>query len=430
MTEGDSKPKGGKPKCEEPVGGGLYIDQRGKRKSYVWRGRVNGKPVRKVLCRPETGMTATIQNTTLTEARRFAKQYASDAVSGGIEHFAHIEAKPKPGDFNVTQAWADYMKHEGSKLRARTTENKASHFRRFIEPRWGAKPVRAITTKDCKALLNEVRREFEAKRLVGAQVNVLHSNLSKFFRFCAKRDEYRVEFNPMLPLDERPINESLTRAPARDLTEVELRWFFQAAEQVAVTRRRGVEATEFLLRACLRRNEAFLAKWSWLLPDGLLVPAELAKNSYAILVPLTPTMLDLIGPRPANAKDEDRIFDWSLSWLIQTIRQIRPIMKRISGVSGDFDVKGDPRYFSLHNFRDTAFTLMGEPLDRYEQPIFSKDTRNGLLNHRPADVGSKRYDGKIQEARWLYGARKAAGAYWDDWLSRLKTEALEQSLPA
>jgi integrase len=413
------------PKSEESVGGGLYIDHRGKRKSYVWRGRVAGKTGRKVVVRPETGETASVENTTLTDARRFSLAMSADAANGGKDYFAHIAAKPKAGDLTVADAWKAYMLHEGNHLKKRTADNKVSHFTRFIEPRWGTKPVRSITTK------GEIRREFEAKGLVGAQVNVLHSNLGQFFRFCAKRDEYRVETNPMLPLDERPVNESLTRRRSRFLEEIELKWFFQAADSLSrLGRRRAVEATEFLLRSCCRRNEVFLAKWSWLRNDGMLVPADMAKNGCSILVPLTDTMRALIGERPAVAKDDDTIFGMSVSWLSRAIEEIRHIMDEISGVDDSFSAKHGARYFTLHDFRDTMLTLMEEPQNEWHQPIFPLETRDGLLNHRPSGVGAKRYHGRIHDPRWLYAQRKAAGAYWDNWLSRLKAEALALAVNA
>lgn len=403
-------------KREEPVGGGLYIDQRGKSKPYLWRGRVGGKHVALRLKHP-SGATATVTNMTVSDAKRIAKDIAADAVNGGNRFFAHIDAKPKAGDFTVRQAWAEYLAREGSKRRARTVENKVSQFRRFIEPRWGDKPVRAITTKDCKTLLGEVRRAFEARELVGAQVNVLHSNLAAFFRFCAKRDEFKVENNPMAPLDERPVDESLTRRGSRFLDETELKLFFKAAAVVRKERPRAVDATETLLRASARRNEVFTAKWSDIGPDGLLIPADKAKNGAAILIPLTDGMRALIGDRPDDATDDTRIFDQSVSWLSRAIDDIRAEMG-----TGYADKKS-PLYFTMHDMRDTMMTLMETPKNEWHQPIFPMETRDGMLNHRPSGVGAKRYHGRIQDPYWLYGARKAAGEYWNDWLDRLQAEA-------
>lgn len=436
MTKAKPAPK------DEPVGGGLYIDQRGKSKSYLWRGRVNGKSVRMVLRHPQTGDVATTVNMTLTEARIQVKVLKGDAASGGTKHFQHVLAKPKAGDFTIAQAWALYMERDASALRKRTIDRKESNYRRFIAPAWAERTARSITTKECRALLATVLADFESRMEAGTPVIKLHEDMNCLFRFCLKRFETGVTTNPMMDNGEViPIPVRSKAKPARALDEEELVWFFQAAEEWATAplskqairrsanapamRRRAVEATEALLRASGRRDEIFTAEWGWIKEGGLLVPASKAKMGIAILVPLTASMLVLIGERPADAKDSDPIFGASSSWLMRAIEGIRPIMTRLAGGNGDFASDGDPRHFTLHNFRDTVMTLLKAPKNEWKQPIFGRDVRNALLNHRAkGDVGNRLYDADIDDPDWMYEERKGAGEFWNDWLDRLKAKAL------
>ena len=449
MSTNDPKPK---VKGDTPLGGGLYRDDRGKSKSFVFRGRVNGRTVRKVLLRPETGAVASADNTTVTEARRFIAELKGDAAAGGKQHFAHVNAKARPGDFTVAQSWASYMAKEGSTKRKRTSDRKAANYRRFIEPVWGERTVRSISTADCKALIGKVVAEFEAKGETGTPANKLHSDLNTFFAWCLTRYELKVEGNPMFDRNAgktipTPVKE--VPKPARDLEEWEIVLFFRAAQgyvstplsekalrrsaKAPETRRRSVEATEFALRSVCRRDENFTARWGWIQPDGLLVPASVAKMSQSILVPLTPQMLALIGERPPNAKDGDLIFGADSRWLQKALEGIRPIMTRIATdereFNGDFADEEDGVHFTLHCFRDTFFTRMDEPRNEWEQPIFSAETRNACLNHRPADVGEKRYNGRRQDPRWKYAQRKGAVVFWNSWLDRLKAEAMAAMRP-
>lgn len=446
IPKNDTKPEA-RAKGDTPLGGGLYRDDRGKGKSYVYRGRVNGRTVRKVLLRPETGVVATANNTTVTEARRFIAELKGDAAAGGSKHFAHVKAKARPGDHTVAQAWASYMEKEGSTRRKRTSDRKAANYRRFIEPAWHHRTVRSISTADCKALIGKVVAEFEARGENGTPANKLHSDLNTFFNWCLTRYELKVEGNPMFDRNAgktipTPVKE--VPKPARDLEEWELVLFFRAARKYVSTplpekalrrsakaletRCRAVEATEFALRSVCRRDENFTARWHWMQPDGLLVPASVAKMNQSILVPLLPQMLALIGERPADAKDGDLIFGAHSRWLQKALEGIRPIMTLIArkerGFTGDFDDDEDKAHFTLHCFRDTFFTLMDEPRNEWDQPIFSAETRNACLNHRPGDVGERRYNGRRQDPRWKYAQRKGAVAFWNTWLDRLKAEAL------
>jgi len=396
------------PKGDTSLGGGLYRDDRGSSKSFVFRGRVSGKQVRKVLLNPVTGLPCTVENTTVTEARRYVADMKGDAANGGKKHFAHIDAKPKPGDWTVKQAWEAYMKAEGSQRRERTVEAKKALWTRFIEPAWGDRAVRTISRRDCMALLSDVRQGFEAKGQQGTTTNVLHSNLGAFFKWCLGRIELGVETDPMFGVP-RPVKEKPD--PPRPLTTDELKTFFRAAAEVRATRARAIDAVEFLLRSSCRRNEIFDAQWGWLREDGLMIPAEKSKNGCAILVPLTDTMKALLGERPDSASDNDRIFVNGSRWL-----------------SDGFEVLRDKMgfHFTLHDFRDTFMTLMEEPQNEYDQPLFPMETRDACLNHRPGGVGAKHYHGGIREPRWFYAQRRGAGIFWNRWLDELKADALSQ----
>lgn len=401
----------------------LYADVRQPvaERTWIWRGRVNGSSIRRAIRHPN-GTVANASNMKLSEARRVALDMTADARNGGTRFFPQVA---KVDGLTVGEAWKLYMRKEGNKLRPNTRMAKERQYERFIEPVWGDRPVKSITTADCRKVRGDALKEAEDAGQVGTAVNVLHINLNTFFEFCVNRDDIGLEANPMSSL-KKPVNETLTRSAPRSLSEREIRWLFRALDGMEALR--FAEAIELVLRSACRRNEIFEAQWGWLSDDGLLVPADKAKNGCPILVPLTDAMKALVGERPKDAKDEDFIFGSCSREISKGFEGMRKDMTKIArkdGFNGDFSDSDTPFHFTLHSFRDSFFTLLGEPLNEYEQNLFPVETRDAVLNHRPSGVGSKHYDATARDPRWFYPQRKGALRYWNELLDKLKAKALE-----
>lgn len=417
-------------KREKPLGDGLYLDTRCD--SYLWRGRVNGKPKSKRIKHPQTGAVATTTNMTLTEARRIAKAIAGDVAGGGERFF------PKPAEgITVRDAWKLYWDREAKILSS--SKEKDSHWRRIIEPAIGD---RIITTLDTDADLGAlVERHLQAAYANGEKGNAtlnLFKNLSAFFAWCEGRGRAAtgVKVSPMRGLV-KPIDPKRNKRPARALGEQELIWLFAALDRYSkapcrsdgrAQRIRDCEATEVLLRSMCRRNEIFDRSWDDLSDEGLFIPKT--KMGYPLLLPLTDSMRAIIGEKPEKG---DRIFVAKSDWLAHTIEDIRPIMTEIAQEAGsnadfhtpDFDGEPNPSYFTLHDFRDTAKTWMGRQMREDEEPMFSRETQEACLNHREKGVGAI-YNADLDDPRWALPQRKRAGALFNAYLDGLKAKALEQ----
>ena len=425
-----------RPKEEAVKSHGLYLDTLAKGgKSYVWRGRVAGKPVRKVLRHPKTGAVATTLNMTLTEAKTIAKAIIADAAKGEGRHFpAKVEG------ITVSAAWRLYMERDGDKQEM--AAQKRSHFKRHVEPLWGKRIISTITDDDCDALIEGVYTAALARGEVGAGANNLQKTLNTFFRWCVAkaRTKTGVRSNPMDGMAMKA-NVALTKRPPRPLGARELVWLFRALDHYRnapcrsdgrAQRIRDTEATEFLLRSMCRRTETFSAQWSWLVEGGLSIPAAMTKNGYPILVPLTASMLELIGEQSDDVPDSAPIFVAKVDSIAHTIEDLRPIMNEIArkeGWNGDFDIQKledgshNPDYFTLHDFRDTGKTFLQDQVRDDDEPMFSPMTQEACLNHREKGVGAL-YNGALDDPRWFYPQRKRAGAFYNDWLDGLKAKAM------
>jgi hypothetical protein len=428
-------------KRETALGDGLYLDNRSG--SYLWRGRVNRRPVSKRLRHP-SGAVATIDNMTKTEARRTAKDIAADAANGTGRHFGVTSRNAGAGGVTVEKAWSDYWKREASKLGS--SGQKHTHWTTIIQPEWGDRELSSITKWDCSKLVDKRLNEALDAGQAGTAANNLQKTLKRFFAWCADEGygATGLDVSPMGGLKKKAVDVKKTKRPSRALAEAELRWLFRAFESYVATvghketpenKRRIVEAHESLLRSLCRREDVFAARWGWLRDDGLLIPRT--KMGHPLLVPLTPAMRTLIGKRPADADDDSLIWSFSVSHIAHGIESIREHMTgiaRADGFKGDFstgkfDGDHNPHYWTLHDFRDTGKTWMGRQMREDDMPLYPREVTEAMLNHREGGIGAI-YNADIESPYWALAQRKRAGEAWNSFLDRVKMEALALLLAA
>lgn len=427
-----------KTKRETALGDGLYLDNRSN--SYLWRGRVNGKPVSKRVRHPN-GAVGTTDNMTKTDARRVAKDMAADAANGTGRHFAVTPS----GGVTVEQAWDFYWRREASTLRSKG--EKRTHWTTVIKPEWGNKPLASITKRDCSTLVEKrLAAALEAGE-TGTAANNLMKTLKRFFAWCADEGygATGLEQSPMDGLKRKPVDVKRTKRGSRALDEAELRWLFRAFEsyattlghrEIAVSKRRVVEAQEFLLRSLCRREDILAARWGWLQSDGLMIPRT--KMGFPLLLPLTASMRALIGERPKDAADDAPIWSLSVSHIAHEHADIRDHMTRVArrdGFNGDFstpkfDGQHNPHYWTAHDYRDSGKTFLARQMrDEDDMPMFPREVQEAMLNHREGGVGAI-YNADIASPYWALAQRKRAGAFWNAFLDRVKAEALALPLAA
>lgn len=407
-------------KRETSLGGGLYLDNRSN--SYLWRGRVNGKPATKRIKHVRTGVVGTSGNMTRTEARAIAKQIAAEAARGGAGTYFPI----KVAGLTVDEAWKLYWKRDAQNLRSASEKQRA--WDRYLSL-WANRQLSSITKRDCAAMIERCRNEIGG---AGYAANQLHKNARRFFGWCADEGygATGLEVSPMVGMAKKPVNTGRTARPPRALEERELIWLFSSLEELGG---REAQAVEFLLRSLCRRDENFAAKWSWLRGDeNLLIPATKAVGrnavSYPLLLPLTSSMRKLIGDRPKGSAPDAPLWGVTSSWLAHWFLKVRRTMTglaRKEGVNADFinEFIGEARnehYFSFHDFRDTG-KLNLRKITRLDDglPKFAAEIREAVLNHRDTGI-AKVYGADVSDADYLYEPRRLAGIAWNDILDELK----------
>jgi hypothetical protein len=245
-------------KRETALGDGLYLDNRSS--TYLWRGRLNGKSKTHRIRHPN-GRVASVSDMKKAEARRLAKDIGADAANGGRRFFAVTPA----GGVTVEQAWDAYWEREASLLQSR--QEKQSHWTHFIKPAWTDRALASITKRDCATLLEERLRKAKVDGEDGTAANNLQKTLKRFFNWCVDAQGYGVtglEASPMDGLKGKPHATKHTKGKSRGLDRQELVWFFRALERYAAnverferaaSKRRTMEAHEFLLRSMCRSEE-------------------------------------------------------------------------------------------------------------------------------------------------------------------------------
>ncbi|MBX4948403.1 site-specific integrase [Rhizobium binae] len=224
---------------------------------------------------------------TLADARKEAGRVMRALDEG---RNPHAEKKEANSDDNLTENVLDEFlkRHVKAKNNGRTAYDVENTIRREIKPKMKGKMITAIRRRDVISLLDEM-----VDRGVPTMAVRTYALLKKFFNWCLERGI--LEVSPMGGL--KP--PATVEARDRVLSDSELRWAWQAADQIgwpfgplfkmlAVTAQRkeevaGAFRAEFDLKA---------DKPVWIVP-----PAR-AKNGREHLVPMTPLAISLVETLP------------------------------------------------------------------------------------------------------------------------------------
>ncbi len=156
-----------------------------------------------------------------------------------------------------------------------------------IIPKWGRRPIREITRRDVRELVEAV-----AHRGSPTSANRLRALLSKLFNVSLERD--LIEANPVLatsrPGEEKPRD--------RVLDDEEVRTLWEAVETFKKPAMRAM--FRLLLLTAQRVGEVRGMRWDELnLDNGMwTIPAERSKNGKSHRVPLTDPVVEMISGLP------------------------------------------------------------------------------------------------------------------------------------
>lgn len=403
--------------CEKGHPLWIRVEPKGS-KTFVCRTRIGGKNVRKTIGK--------VSEWKLTEAKRKARIIDEDArLNGGADHLAEakavVEAQVSTQRETVEWAWRAYMDREGSHLVS--AKEKRTHWTRSIAPAWGQRMLNSITKRDIVSLLDAELESARLRKETGTSANNLHKTVKRFLNWSMGQGY--LDANPAIGIEKR-IDESLHRRPPRPLNDQELVWLFRALDQ---HKGRRADAAELLLRSVCRLATIYDADRINLCEAGLLLPKT--KNGTPFMLPLTATMRALAG-EPGNGL----IFPGNLTYkakLIESLRETMTASAAEDGFNGTFvgeffeGRKRNPHYWSAHDFRDTATMWFKNQRTETGMPIYPKEVREAMLNHRSRSVEATHYNDDASDPFWEYAPRKFAGAAWNAHLDAVKVEALSRT---
>ncbi|WP_297926055.1 site-specific integrase [Metallibacterium sp.] len=197
--------------------------------------------------------------------------------------------------------------------------------------------------------------------------------LRKVFAFALERDV--VAMNPCIGIKPLGIEKARERALQ---TAGELRAFWTLTDPDAghLPEHAGA-ALRFLLLTGARSDEVCSMPWSEISFDAAtwILPAERSKNGRAHLVPLTASMLAILGNRPQT----DRPVFWPATAMLEP----RTLAKLLRTALASGAVKVEP--FTVHDLRRSVETGMAAA-------GVMAEVRDRVLNHAPRGTGARHYN--------------------------------------
>ena len=215
---------------------------------------------------------------TLGEARK-AATHALKLVSKGVNP-ATVKRETRESD-TVADFATTYIAKYAQKMK-KSWKTNPRYLTHEILPLWKHRPMKEITRRDVRALLEGV-----ATRPAPVVANRVRSLLSKLFNVAIQRDV--VELNPV-SATEKPTQEQARNSV---LTRDEIRGFWSATERLSMEMR---AAWRLRLLTAQRGGEVFGMRWQDVdLAAGLwTIPASGSKNKMAHRVPLSPQALTIL----------------------------------------------------------------------------------------------------------------------------------------
>jgi integrase len=253
-----------------------------------------------------------------------------------------------------------------------------------LAPKWGTRPLRSIIRRDAYELLEGL-----AATGMKANVNRVQSFISGIFSHAVERGH--VDANPMTRMkklvEERPRE--------RVLTDDELRALWQGLTAAAEAGNRGADALRIRMLTGQRGNESFFMERNEL--DLLkelvwVIPAARCKNKRSHIVPISPTVKEIIEQNLAKLPEhESRVFPQT-SGLSRTV-------KNLSTLHG-----GSYRWIDLRRTVATRLAEMG----------VDEVTISRVLNHARHSVTAKHYNKHAYT-----NEKREALNLWDQELQRI-----------
>ncbi|MGE0653287.1 MAG: tyrosine-type recombinase/integrase [Alphaproteobacteria bacterium] len=340
----------------------LRIHAGGKR-TYCVTTRLNGRQIRRSI-----GSVASIN---LADARDKAEKVIKDAAAGrdttskAARKEAAEEAKRETeravaNTFrNVAERWLDDVGKRGAgNLRSR--DRTRGDLERLVFPEWGSRNIGDISQEDVERLVDDIAitRPIAANRTL--------ANVRRVFQWAAMRPRRLIAASPASGV-EAPAEE---RDRDRVLTAEEIKLLWPTFDEIRFP---FGPVLKLLLLTGQRLGEVGGMRWSELTLDAdnpaWLIPGTRTKNGLDHIVPLAPSVRDLIAGLPRlgscehvfvsgrahtrNEKGERQIDRPVSGWGTPKVRINRLLETRKTPIED----------WRFHDFRRTVVTGMNEDLE-------------------------------------------------------------------
>jgi integrase len=187
-----------------------------------------------------------------------------------------------PASGTVADVAAEWVKRD--QAGNRTVAEVKRYFDRDVLPLWGHRKLSDLTRHECLKIIDAV-----ADRGSPIAANRLHGYLHRFFKWCVGRD--LIEVNPLAGIDKPGEAKSRERV----LTDAELKAVWTTADQTGWPIGTIVQ---LLILTGARRGEIAELRWDEIHGNEIHLSGERTKNGRAHIIPLTPTVLDLLAKAP------------------------------------------------------------------------------------------------------------------------------------
>ncbi|MDO6415215.1 tyrosine-type recombinase/integrase [Sphingomonas sp. BIUV-7] len=337
-------------------------------RSWIWRGQLDGKSVRKTLGEFPTYSVA--------EAREMAREISANRERGvNLIAIRRQASERQKAHERMSCDWAfgQYMKYEGRKRK--TADEKWRIYRREISPVIGTKSVHDIRYEDLMPILRE------KARTAPIQSNRIRDLIRRWLNWSVRegRDLTKLEYNPARDLPK------LGRVVARSraLSDYELTLLLRVLDASSSI---YVEPYRFILQTGCRRGEAFGLRWDELFEldshGHWRLPAERSKNAQELLLPLPQSLVDMLKDRRALRGNNPLVWPTAgpsggeLTGYSKALSGFERAMRELASRDG----KTIP-HWTAHDLRRTFITRMHGLKDAYHRTL-SRDAIFSITNHK------------------------------------------------
>lgn len=309
-------------------------------------------------------------------------------LAGVAEEYAALRAKVQAGIHPREERLAQREAVTKAKAADKARLTCAGLVERYLSEHASRKRSGAEDARRCYSNIVPVLGTLKADEVTRAQVRELLATIAerapieanrtlalirKLFAFALERDV--VAMNPCIGIKPLGVEKARTRA-LQDAAELRAFWTLTDPDAGHLPAH-AAAALRFLLLTGARSNEVCALPWSEISFDAAtwILPAERSKNGRAHLVPLTASMLAILGDRPQTDRP---VFATDRAML-----EPRTLAKLLREALAAAPIKVEP--FTVHDLRRTVETNLAAA-------GVGAEVRDRVLNHAPRGTGARHYN--------------------------------------